>query len=745
MNNNLLIKRILFFTSLCLLLLSSTIGGCVPNNPYRSSESNKNIFYKTFSEAPKHLDPARSYYSDEFDILAQIYEPLIQYHYLKRPYELVPLTAKSVPTLTYFDKDKKTLPDDVSPEKVDRAVYEISIKEGIMYQNHPAFAKDADGRALFTNITEKDLKGISEITDFPKFGTRELIAEDYIYQIMRLADPQLHCPILPMLENYILGLDEYAESLKNKLAQIRATRKADAGLTYNQSLDEKKNPIIIDYKKFPLPGVVKIDKYKFKIILKKKYPQFIYWLAMPFFSPMPEEANLFYKQGPLQAKNITLNRFPVGTGPYRFEKFNPNMEIRLKKNENFHGEKYPSEGEPSDKKNGLLDDAFKTLPLIDEIVFKLEKEAIPRWNKFLQGYFDTSGIASDSFDQAVTISASGGARITKIMEEKGISLSTSIMPSTYYMGFNMQDSEVGGYSEKKQKLRQAISIALDYEEFIEIFTNGRAISAMGPLPPGIFGHKTGKEGINPLIYDWDVERKKPVRKSIEFAKELLSEAGFPGGRKPDGTPLIITFDNAWTGASSKQTINWFIKRFALLGIQLENRTTDGNRYQEKLQKGNFQFFFLGWFADYPDPENFLFLLHGPNGKVDFKGENASNYSNPEFDRLFKKMENINNSPERLKIVEDITKILRKDSPWVWGYHPVSFALIHNWVGNIKPNTMANNTMKYLKIDRELRENSRKEWNKPNLIPVLLFFVLLIAISLPALFRIWKKLGYSKKG
>ena len=76
------------------------------------------------------------------------------------------------------------------------------------------------------------------------------------------------------------------------------------------------NPVLLDYRKHPLPGVEKIDDYTYRIILKTKYPQFVYWLAMPFFSPVPEEAALFYKQGPLAKKNITLNRYPVGTGPY---------------------------------------------------------------------------------------------------------------------------------------------------------------------------------------------------------------------------------------------------------------------------------------------------------------------------------------------------------------------------------------------------------------------------------------------
>ncbi|MBI5587934.1 MAG: ABC transporter substrate-binding protein [Deltaproteobacteria bacterium] len=726
----------------CFLLIFT--GGCRLNDPYRATERGKNIFYTTFNEPPKHLDPARAYSSDEYDFLGQIYEPPLQYHYLIRPYTLVPLTTEAVPSPVYFDKSGKRLPDNAMPEKVYRAVYEIKIKRGVKYQEHPAFAKGPDGAPLYTRLREADLDGITQISDFPKKGTREVVSDDYIYEIMRLADPQIESPVLSILEKYILGLKGYEEALRADLNEVRAKRKEAAGAAYNQELDEKANPVALDYKKHPLPGVEKIDDYTFRITLNTKYPQFVYWLAMPFFSPVPEEAHAFYKQGVLADKNITIDRFPVGTGPYMMAVYNPNMEIILEKNPNFHGERYPATGEAGDAGKGLLKDAGGALPFIDRIVFKLEKEAIPRWNKFLQGYYDNSGITSDSFDQAVTVSAVGRADVTEAMREKGIRLLTSVRPSSFYSGFNMLDETVGGYAPARQKLREAVSIALDYEEFIEIFTNGRGIPAMSPIPPGIFGYAGGEDGINPYVYDWDASRNKPVRKSIEYARKLLEEAGYPGGRDKEGRPLVITFDNPWTGADATPMINWYMKRFRLLGIQLENRTTDYNRFQEKMLKGNFQFFTWGWNADYPDPENFFFLLAGSNSKVKYQGENVANYSDPEFDRFFRIMENMDNSPERLKVIRRMTAIVQKDAPWLFGYHPVSFGLFHSWVGNVKPNAMANNTMKYLRLDPAQRESQRDEWNGPNFWPLIVVAALFIIGSVPAVISTRRKREAGRK-
>ena len=72
---------------------------------------------------------------------------------------------------------------------------------------------------------------------------------------------------------------------------------------------------------------------------------------------------------------------------------NPNRVMILERNPNFHGETYPSDGMPDDGKAGFLDDAGKPLPLIDKVIFSREKESIPRWNKFLQGYYDASASA----------------------------------------------------------------------------------------------------------------------------------------------------------------------------------------------------------------------------------------------------------------------------------------------------------------------------------------------------------------
>lgn len=704
-----------------MLLVGAPITQAAWNNPYPDEESAAEILYSSFSERPKRLDPATAYSASEYQFLGQIYEPPLQYHFLKRPYTLEPLTVAQMPTVRYLDKDGKPLPADASGDQVARSVYEFKIKPGILFQPHPALAKDASGEYRYHNLKPADLEDIYELRHFEHQGARELTAEDYIYQIKRLVHPKLHSPIAPTMSDYIIGLREYAKTLKK---------------AHTELVKAKGKFAFLDLRDYDFPGVELVDRHTYRVILKGKYPQFLYWQAMTFFSPMPWEAERFYGQEGMKEKNLVLNWYPIGTGAYMMTENNPNRRIVLQRNPNYHDDFYPTEGEAGDAEAGLLKDAGKRLPFIERATYILEKESIPYWNKFLQGYYDNSGISSDSFDQAISFSAGGEVQLTPEMRDKNIGLATAVTTSISYMGFNMRDKVIGGDSERARKLRQAISIAVDYEEFISIFANGRGIPAQGPLPPGIFGHRGGEQGINPYVYEWKNDR--PVRRSLAEAQQLMLEAGYENGRDVEtGEPLTLYFEAVSAGVDSKSRLEWLRKQFAKLGIQLVIRATDYNRFQDKMRKGAGQIFMWGWNADYPDPENFFFLLYGPNSKVEHKGENAGNYENAEFDRLFERMKNMENGPERQALIDRMVEIVHHDAPWLWGYYPKAFSLYHGWYHNVKPNLMANNTLKYKRLEADKREQLREQWNAPITWPILLLVLVFLVTAAPAVIS-WRR-------
>jgi oligopeptide transport system substrate-binding protein len=702
---------------LCLVLLG-VLAGCGQswNDPYPAADAGRNILYTAFTDRPKHLDPAQSYTEDEIAFTAQVYEPPLQYHYLKRPYELIPATLTQVPVPRYFDQKGRELPFDAPVEQIAESIYELRLKSGIRFQPHPAFAKDAHEQPLYLGNGIAD--GRQVINDFSHTDSRELTADDYIYQIKRLAHPRLHSPIFGMMADKIVGL----KALGDALGQAANAQAANEWLDLDQ---------------YPLSGVEKLDKYTWRIRLKGKYPQFLYWLAMPFFAPVPREVDRFFAQPGMAAKNLTLDWWPVGTGPYILSENDPNSRMVLSRNPNFHGQSYPCEGEAGDEVAGLLADCGKALPFIDQAIFTREKEAIPYWNKFLQGYYDASGISSDSFDQAVRVNVGGDVGLTDEMRDKGIRLLTSVKTSTFYMGFNMLDPVVGGLSPRSTRLRQAISIAVDQEEYISIFSNGRGIAAQGPLPPGIFGNESGEQGIDAVVYDW--VDGKPKRKSIEVAKKLMVEAGYANGRdEKSGEPLVVNLDTTSGGMGEKSRLDWLTRQFAKIDVQLVVRSTDFNRFQDKIRKGNVQLYYMGWNADYPDPENFFFLLNGNESKVANSGENASNYVNPEFDRLFGKMKSMENNSERLAIIRQMNRILHHDAPWVFGLHPKSYTLGHYWLKNRKPNDVGNNILKYQRVDVAERAVARRDWNRPVLWPIGLGVLIGGLAIIPAI------LGYRRR-
>jgi oligopeptide transport system substrate-binding protein len=298
------------------------------NDPYRAADRDANVLYSSFSERPKYLDPVRSYSANEYSFIAQIYEPPLQYHFLKRPYQLVPLTVREVPEPLLLDDAGNRLPAGAPAARVAFSEYRLHVRPGIRYQPHPALARDADGAYLYHALSAERIARLNTLADFEQVGSRELTADDYAYQIKRLAFPRLHSPIAGVMRDYLVGFSELSEQLD---AAEQAAKQA-SGL-------EKP---YVDLRDFPMEGVRVEDEYTLVIRLKGKYPQFRYWLAMPFFSPMPWEADRFYSQPGLEKRNISLNWYPLGTGPFMLQENNPNLRMVMARNPNFHGETYPT-------------------------------------------------------------------------------------------------------------------------------------------------------------------------------------------------------------------------------------------------------------------------------------------------------------------------------------------------------------------------------------------------------------------
>ncbi len=712
---------------LCLLCLLFATGMRPINSPYPESEREANVHYRSLLDEAIEMDPGKNY-SAEFAF--EVIEPPLVYHLLKRPHELAALTAVSVPKA-----EERTV--SFEGKEVRAVVYRVDLKRGILYQDHPCFVPANH------ELTAAAVAKLNSVRDLAQHGTRELKAVDHVLGVCRMGDSRVSCPIYNILEKNLLGFAEYKQRIEEVLEAERAKRKAAAGIAYSRESDEKCNPIEVDYIALArgLPFARETGPYSFELALKHPYPQMLAWLTFSFFAPVPGELLDFYSQRVLLERNLTFTTGMLGTGPYNLEISDPSHQIVLTRNKNYRYDVYPSlpKPDPNDaqavanyrymEEMGMLEDCGKQIPFIDKVVFRIEKESIPRWNKFVQGYYDESKVENELFDETVRLSSAGGSVLTPELEDLNVRMVLAMPACTSWIEFNMGDEVVGGYTDEKCKLRRALSIAYDSEEEIALLKNGVGIVAQNIIPPGVFGQTTDRAGMNAYVFDWDEEAGKPVRKSIEEAKRLLAEAGYPGGIDASGNQLVLDYMIGRLDMNTKALITFLRRQFDKIDVGLKITFVSGNRFHKNREAGAFQLCRCGWLADYPDAENFLFLYNnGKPGSLD--NLSGYRYHRAEYNELYVKMQRLPDSPERLAAIREMLGMLSHDAPSVFKMHPVGYSLYHGWLHNALPDRRTCK-IKHMRIDSEARRAFREEHNRPQWGKVALMVLVVIVFAVPA--------------
>jgi ABC-type transport system substrate-binding protein len=632
------------------LVVVALLVGCT-NDPYPEEDDGRKIVYIPFETPTKTLDPAVAYTTVDHAVTGPVYDTLLEYHYLERPYRLIPGLARTVPEREV---------------RGDRIVYRFHLREGLTFHPDPCFSTTGDPTA-----------------------TREIEAADVAFQLMRVADPAVNSPVMSNFTR-IDGLRGFAE-------RLAARREADAAFAAR--------PVHEQYAAVGgVPGLRTPSRHELEIVLTEAHPQLLYWFAMEFTSPVPWEAIEHYdgREG-----REAFAEHPVGSGPFRVARYDKRHRIVLERFEAWYGRRhpewqapaatYPATGEAGDAAAGLLDPAYvgRPLPFVERVELRLEKDPIPTFNKFLQGYYDLSGVVQESFDRVVK-----DERLSEDMAARGMQLSKTVIPTIYYLGFNMDDRVVGTPAGARGRaLRQAMSLVVDADEYTRIFQNGRGIAAQTPLPPGLDGY--------------DETYRNPFRQvDVARARALLVEAGYPDGVDPDtGRPLRLSFDTGDASARARLRYQFFVDAWRGLGLDVEVAATTYNQWQDKARRGAYQIFMWGWVADYPDPENFFFLLSSEMARAD-GGPNTANFRDASYDALFERMRSMDAGPARLALIRRMRGILETERPWIELFHAESFILQHGWMRNVKPLGMSFSTLKYQDVDRALRARQRIEWNRP---------------------------------
>lgn len=569
-------------------------AACTTKN--KEAAPDQRVLHLSQIQKLKGMDPAFTsdlYSSTEVN---RVYEGLFQYHYLKRPYELEPLLAAAMPEVS---KDNLT--------------FKIKIRRGVFFHDDPAF---------------------------PEGKGREVEAKDFVFSLMRLADPKVQSTGWWTLEDRIVGLDEWrAEALKSGTS---------------------------DYAK-EIAGLKALDAETLEIKLRKPYPQLLNVLAMPYGAVVAREA--VEKYGP-----EFINK-AVGTGPFLLEEFRPSEMVSYVRNPKYREVTYPTEGEAGDDTRGLLADAGKKLPLVDRIEVRVIVESQPRWMHFLKGELDIISVPKDNFKDALT----PDVKLSEEFTNKGVKLIRVPGMDFTYTAFNLESEVVPQFNDKR--IRRAISLALasDINRLIEIFFNGLGVSAQTPVPPGISGYM--KEYQNPY----------KRTDALAEAKRLLEEAGYKDGKGMPEIPFDIV-----ASTNSRQIAEAEAQSLAKIGLKVKILPNTWPEFQSRIQRRQAHFWSIAWSADYPDAENFLQLFYGPNAQPG--GMNAAYYKNPKYDALFNQARVMQDSPARTKIYNQLAKMVAEDVPVVLGIHRENVGLTQPWLGNYKYSEFPLNEAKYLNVD-----------------------------------------------
>jgi oligopeptide transport system substrate-binding protein len=476
---------------------------------------------------------------------------------------------------------------------------------------------------------------------FPDGKGPEVTTRDVIYSWKRVANFWTASPLYSQVfQDRIKGLDEW-------FAYTQQTTTESA----------------VDWDR-PIEGLVAVDDYTLRVTLKRPYPQFINTLAYGPTAVVSRAVVNYYGRE-------KVDRHPIGTGPYamRNKDYLEDQRIVLTANPIYRGR-------PDADANAVLPPDPK-LPHIRRIQMDYFKEALPVWMMFQQGLFDVGGIPKETYHQAI----SPTGNLTPEMAAKGIVLSTSIDPTTSYIGFNWRDPIVGG--KANAPLRQAISMALDRKAYIETLLNGRGKPAIGPIPPG--------------FVTYDENQMNPYTQfNMTAARQKLAEAEtLHGGKIPKLTLLIPGTDTENTDEG-----DFVVHQLQQLGLDIEVEYRDWARAQYMIDQGQTQMYELAWQADYPDEQDFFQLFYGKNAVPD--GINSCWYVNPDFDRLYDKAAVLQDTPERRSLYRQMSQIVMDDCPWVMEYYPIAYTLAYDWLGNRHHMDYGYGDIQFVTLDTALR-------------------------------------------
>ena len=367
----------------------------------------------------------------------------------------------------------------------------------------------------------------------------------------------------------------------------------------------------LDGKADKLAGVtVDDDNMTLKVELSAPYANFPTVSGFQIFFPMPKEVDS------LKDQTSWDKGLMIGNGPFKLEKPRSDTEIDLVPNPEWDGTKYEGFNLPKQ-------------PYLDKVQLKVSADPDTSFNAFEAGETDTGQIAAGRFKDA---------------EQFGNTKDVDILGS-YYWDINQDNPMLGG--EKNLLLRKAIMQAVDRDTINKSVYEDSRVPSNQVTMPGLPGYKADL---------CDFCKYDPTQ-----AKKDFEEWKAAGNKLTK--PIDLQFN---TGQNHDQVAAIVQDNLKAIGIDSKPAPIDQENYFDQLSDGACVMCRAGWYADYPTYDNFMYdLFHSDSAHG---GNNYSNYSNPEFDKLVDEAKATVDTDKANSLYQQAETLLLNDAaviPIVW--------------------------------------------------------------------------------
>ena len=352
-----------------------------------------------------------------------------------------------------------------------------------------------------------------------------------------------------------------------------------------------------------------LDHHSFQVTLKSPFPAFLGLLTMKYCSVVPKEIVEFY--------GADFRSNPIGTGPYRFKRWEENIKLIFRKNNRYF--ETNSKGEK--------------LPYLEAVSITFLADKQSEFLQFVQGNIDyITGLDASYKDDILR--ADG---ILKPSYASKVKMLRAPYLNTEYLGFYME-SNIPEY--QSELIRQAVNYGFDRSKMMKYLRNGIGIPAIGGfIPKGLPGHNEGTG------YDYQPEKAK------QLLETYRSESGNP---EPE-----ITL----TTTANYLSFSEFIQReLQSIGLTIRIEVMPPSSLKSAKSNGKVDLFRASWVADYPDAQNYLSLFY--SGNFAPNGPNYTHFKNIQFDSWYEQALLETDQKKRIELYQKMDSLVIKKAPVV---------------------------------------------------------------------------------